>query len=428
MRSNRPILQVALDLLETDRAIEIAREAIEGGAEWIEAGTPLIKSEGMDAVRRLRETFREKTIVADMKTQDTGAIEVEMASKSGADIVILLGTADDATVKDAIRAARKYGTRLMADLIGTKTPIERAKELEELGIDYINLHTGIDQQMTGETPLELLKKIDLSIPIAIAGGIDKETAAEAVTYGASIIIVGGNITRSKNVTESTKEIIQAMKRPRPPTRPKKDLHEEIIHLLKSTSTPHISDAMHRKGVMQKIKPMTPKRKMAGRAVTVQTFEGDWAKPVEAIERANPGDIIVIYNGSEEIAPWGELATMSALNRGIAGVVIDGAVRDIDDIQELELPVFAVNTVPNAGEPKGMGEINVEIRCGGERVQPGDYIVGDENGVVVIPQKRAYEIARRAMEVLKTEKRIKEEIKRGKTLSQVLKLEQWEKKQ
>jgi len=121
---NQPILQVALDLLETGRAIEIAREAIEGGAEWIEAGTPLIKSEGMDAVRKLRDSFPEKTIVADMKTQDTGAIEVEMASKSGADIIIILGTADDATVKDAIRAARKYGTKLMADLISTKNPLE----------------------------------------------------------------------------------------------------------------------------------------------------------------------------------------------------------------------------------------------------------------------------------------------------------------
>ena len=427
MIPNRPILQVALDLLEIDRAIEIAREAIEGGAEWIEAGTPLIKSKGMDAVRKLRDAFPEKTIIADMKTQDTGAIEVEMASKSGADIITILGTADDTTVKDAIRAARKYGTKIMADLISTKNPIKRAKELEELGIDYINLHTGIDQQMTGETPLNLLKEIDLRTPIAIAGGIDRETAAEAVYHGASIIIVGGTITRSKDVTESTKEIIQAMKTPQPPSKRKRDLHDEIIDLLKNTSTPNISDAMHHKGVMRKIKPVTPCQKIRGRAVTVQTFEGDWAKPVEAIERAESGEIIVIYNASRYIALWGELATLSAINKGIAGVVIEGAVRDIDDIRKLKFPIFASNTVPNAGEPKGMGEINTEITCGGQTVRPGDYIAGDENGVVVIPQERAYEIARRAIEVSKTEKRIKEEIKRGKTLSQVLKLEEWEKK-
>jgi 3-hexulose-6-phosphate synthase/6-phospho-3-hexuloisomerase len=206
-----------------------------------------------------------------------------------------------------------------------------------------------------------------------------------------------------------------------------DLNLEIIRLLKSNSTSNISDAMHRKGAMHNIKSMVQGQKMAGPAVTVQNFEGDWAKPVEAIDAAKPGDVIVIYNGSEHVAPWGELATLSCINKGIAGVVIDGAVRDIDDIRALGFPVFARNTVPNAGEPKGMGEINVEITCGGQTIRPGDYIMGDDNGVVVIPKERAYEVARRAVEVSKTEKRIREEIKRGKTLSQVLYLEKWERK-
>jgi 3-hexulose-6-phosphate synthase/6-phospho-3-hexuloisomerase len=169
-------------------------------------------------------------------------------------------------------------------------------------------------------------------------------------------------------------------------------------------------------------------KMVGKAVTVQSFAGDWAKPVEAIDHAGGGDVIVINNeGSTDIAAWGELATMSALSRGIEGVVIDGAVRDIDDIRKLPLPVFARAVVPNAGEPKGFGEINCEIRCGGQMVRPGDWIVGDESGVVVIPKERAYEIARRAREVKKTEERVREEIKRGSTLSKISDLVKWEKK-
>ena len=80
----KPILQVALDVLEIDRALQIAKEAIEGGADWIEAGTPLIKSEGMDAIRKLKEAFPGYVILADMKTMDTGAMEVEMAAKAGA--------------------------------------------------------------------------------------------------------------------------------------------------------------------------------------------------------------------------------------------------------------------------------------------------------------------------------------------------------
>jgi 3-hexulose-6-phosphate synthase/6-phospho-3-hexuloisomerase len=148
--------------------------------------------------------------------------------------------------------------------------------------------------------------------------------------------------------------------------------------------------------------------------------------VEAIDLAGPGDVLVIYNGSNFIAPWGGLATLSCKIKGIEGAVIDGAVRDVNEIREMNYPIFSSGITPNAGDPKGMGEINSEITCGGQAVKPGDYIVGDESGVVVIPKERAYEIARRAKEVEKTESRLYEEIKRGSTLSQVTKLKKWEK--
>ena len=90
------------------------------------------------------------------------------------------------------------------------------------------------------------------------------------------------------------------------------------------------------------------------------------------------------DGCVHVAPWGELATLSCIQRGIAGVVIDGAARDIDDIRAMKFPLFARAVVPNAGEPKGFGEINAEIQCCGQYIRPGDWIVGDESGVVVIP--------------------------------------------
>lgn len=423
----KPVLQVALDVLETERAIQIAKEAIDGGADWIEAGTPLIKSEGMDALRKLKAAFPGRVILADMKTVDTGAMEVEMAAKAGADIVILLGSADDSTIQDAIRSARKYGVKIMADLISAGSPVKRAKELAELGIDYINIHVGIDQQMMGEDPLSILKLLKINVPIAVAGGIDAKSAAEAVLSGAGIIIVGGNIVRSSNVTASARAIRESLDMPQVSIEPEKSIDEKTIELLKLVSTPNVSDAMHRKGAMKNIHSICQGTKAVGRAVTVQTFPGDWAKSVEAINVAGPGDVIVINNNSAHVAPWGELATLSSINKGVAGVVIDGAVRDVDDIRRLNFPVFATSIVPNAGEPKGFGEINAEIQCGGQTVKPGDFIVGDDNGVVVIPGERAYEIARRGAEVEKNERRIRDEIKRGKTLSEVLYLEKWEKK-
>jgi 3-hexulose-6-phosphate synthase / 6-phospho-3-hexuloisomerase len=424
------VLQVALDILELKRALQIAQESFEGGADWIEVGTPLIKSEGMQAVRSMRDYFPDSIIVADMKVADTGTMEVEMAAKAGADIVCILADADDSVIAEAVRASRLYGIRIMADLINVKDPTGRAGELEAMGVDIICAHAGIDQQMTGRNSLELLASLSgqVHIPLAVAGGIDAAGAGEAVRYGADIVIVGGWITRSADVTGSTKRIRSELDNPSIKPVEKKSPDEEIRAILLQVSAPNVSDAMHRKGAMSGIVSICGNVKMVGRAVTVQTFGGDWAKPVEAIDVARKDEVVVINNdGVTHIAPWGELATLSCVKKGIAGAVIDGAVRDVDDIRDMKFPLFARAVVPNAGEPKGFGEINTEIQCCGQSVRPGDWITGDESGVVVIPVERAYEIARRALEIKKNEERIREEIRRGSTLSEVTELIKWEKK-
>ena len=425
-----PVLQVALDLLELPRALAIAGEAVAGGADWIEAGTPLIKSEGMAAVRALAGRFPGREIVADMKVADTGTLEVEMAAKAGATIVCVLADADDAVIEEAVRAARLYGVRIMADLISVADPVPRAQRLAELGVDILNCHVGIDQQMIGRSSVALVEEIAgaTSLPLAVAGGLDAGTAAEAASHGAEIVIVGGAIVRSADPAAKTREVRAALASGERPARTARSPNEEIRALFATVSAPNVTDAMHRKGAMTGVAPLQPGLRMAGPAVTVQTFAGDWAKPVEAIDAARPGDVLVINNdGGTHVAPWGELATLSAKTRGLSGVVIDGPARDVDDIRRMDLPLFCRGSCPNAGEPKGFGEINAEIRCAGQTVRPGDWIVGDESGVVVVPRERAYEIARRAVMVRETEERIREEIRRGSTLAEVSELLKWEKK-
>ena len=382
----------------------------------------------MDAVREMKKALPGVRIVADMKTVDTGAMELEMAAKAGADIVAMLATSDNATIEDAMRAARKYGVEIMMDLLTVPDPVKRSRELEALGVDYICVHVGIDQQMTGRDTIDFLRDIvkEVATPVAAAGGIDALTGAEAVASGAAIVIVGGSIVRSADVTGSARKIREAIDHAQSQGGAKVSREEEMIAIFREVSSCNISDAMHRKGAMKGILPINLGTKIVGRAVTVQTFAGDWAKPVEAIDLAGPGDVLVIYNGSNFIAPWGGLATLSCKIKGIEGAVIDGAVRDVDEIRAMNYPIFSSGITPNAGDPKGMGEINSEITCAGQAVKPGDYIVGAESGVVVVPKERAYEIARRAKEVEKTESRLYEEIRRGSTLSQVAKLKKWEK--
>ena len=155
------VTQLALDFLNLKRAIKVADEAYRAGITWIEAGTPLIKSEGLDAVRELRKRFPKATIIADMKTMDVGRIETEAAGKAGADIACVLAAASDSTIKECVEAGRNYGLKIEADLIGIKDKnlVRRAKEVEALGVDYIGIHLAIDEQMRGKDPFSFLKEI-----------------------------------------------------------------------------------------------------------------------------------------------------------------------------------------------------------------------------------------------------------------------------
>jgi len=423
------VLQVALDMENLKRAVQIANEAVKGGADWVEAGTPLIKSEGMNAVRELRRTFPKKVIVADMKTVDVGRFETEMAAKSGADVICVLGTADDGTIKESVKAGRQYGIKIMVDLFGVSDKMKRAKEVEKIGVDYVCVHTSIDEQMRGKIVFDDVKNISkaVSIPVAVAGGINSENVLSALKSGADIVIVGGAITKEKNVTNAARRIKKAIKEKKiVKSKIKKYTEKDLYKVFSKVSTPNISDAMHRKGAMNGIMPLKKGYKVVGNALTVKTMDGDWAKTVEAIEEAKEGDVIVIDAGGGNTAVWGELASWSCKMKKISGAVIDGAVRDVDDIVKMDFPVFAKNIASNAGEPKGYGEIGIEIVCGGQNVRNGDWVVGDDSGVVVVPKESAVEIGNRALDVMEKENRIREEIKRGSVLSVVMELEKWEK--
>ena len=127
------------------------------------------------------------------------------------------------------------------------------------------------------------------------------------------------------------------------------------------------------------------------------------------------------------ALWGELATYSAIQRKLAGVVIHGAIRDTPEIRKLGFPAWATHIVPHAGEPKGFGEEQVAIRIGGFLIEPGDWIVADDDGVVTLPKAHAVEMANRAMDVLEKENRVRREIvDEGRTLADVIELYKWEK--
>lgn len=426
------LLQLALDHVDLHRALKAAEEGVRGGARLLEVGTPLLKAEGLAAVRALRLAFPALPIVCDAKTMDAGRLEMESAAKAGATIATVLGVASDSTILECIEAGQNVGVKVLVDLLGCPDPVARARFAEAAGADLVNVHCPIDEQVRGGDPFTVLKAVRAAVrlKVSVAGGLTAKTAPRAVAAGADVVIVGGAITKARDAEAATREIVEAMRSGVAGTSEvaeRASTDEAMRRVLLDVSVANISDAMHRAPCWSGLKVLHPGRRIAGPAVTVKTLPGDWAKPVEAIDVCRPGDVLVVDSGGVPPAVWGELATHSARQKGLAGVVVLGAVRDTRDIAAIDLPVFAKATCPHAGEPKGFGEIGVTLRVDGIECRPGDWVVADEDGAIVVPQGRALEVANRAMYCLEAENRIRSEIHAGSTLAQVVDLYKWEKK-
>ena len=186
-----------------------------------------------------------------------------------------------------------------------------------------------------------------------------------------------------------------------------------------------ADVMYRTGVMSSsIKPAF-KGKAVGHAITVQLSKGDLVDPLKALEMGQSGDIIVVDAGGDtETSVCGGLMGGLAKNRGIRGMVIDGAGRDIDELEDIGWPIWTKAIVPRGthtmfSNRKEELSINVPIACGGIIVSPGDFIVADTIGVTVVPLSRAVEVLTAAKEQADREQKTREWVAKGKTVEDLL---------
>lgn len=193
--------------------------------------------------------------------------------------------------------------------------------------------------------------------------------------------------------------------------------KELVKKFKGYPTGNVVDAMDRTGAMNyKIKPVDSSMKMVGVALTVKARPCDNLIIYKALEMAEDGDVLVITNGEYTGAStWGDLTSMIGAQKKIAGMVTDGLIRDIQGISEVGLPVYAQGSSPNSPFKDGPGEINFTISCGGVVVNPGDIIVGDRDGIVVVPREIAEEVAAKLPAIAEKEEKIVKDIKSGKLI-------------
>jgi 3-hexulose-6-phosphate synthase/6-phospho-3-hexuloisomerase len=195
-----PIVQISIDVTTLEEALDLARGAVRAGVDWLEAGTPLILAEGLHAVAAFRKEYPEVPIVADLKTMDGAGLEAEMMFKAGANMTVVMGQAHDASIIEQVKMAKRYGCKVMCDVMLCPDKPGRARQAQELGVDYIIVHTGFDERnmIPGLSPLDDLPAVlaAVDIPVQAVGGLSVDQAIQTLELGAQIVVFGAPLVIS----------------------------------------------------------------------------------------------------------------------------------------------------------------------------------------------------------------------------------------
>jgi 3-hexulose-6-phosphate synthase len=204
-------LQVAMDVLTTDDALALAGK-VAPHVDIIELGTPLIKAEGLRAVTAIKKAHPDKIVFADLKTMDAGELEADIAFSAGADLVTVLGTAGNSTIVGAVAAAKKHNKGIVVDLIGVSDKAARAREVIELGAEFVEMHAGLDEQAEEGFTLDTLLSAGESaqVPFSVAGGVSIATIAAVQKAGADVAVAGGAIYSADDPAAAAAELRAAI--------------------------------------------------------------------------------------------------------------------------------------------------------------------------------------------------------------------------
>ncbi len=195
----KTIVQISLDFISIPKALETARLAVRSGVDWLEAGTPLIISEGMNAIRALRAEFPSVPIVADLKAMDGGWLETQLVARAGATHVVVMERAHPETIKAAVQAAKDFGVKVMGDNLAAEDRVAAAKRLEDLGCDFVIHHIGYDERRglaaMGKpypSPLDQLREVvaGVQVPVQAVSGLSIEQAIRTPEFGARLVVLG----------------------------------------------------------------------------------------------------------------------------------------------------------------------------------------------------------------------------------------------
>ena len=194
------IIQISIDVIDLDEAVALARASVQAGVDWLEVGTPLVLSDGLRGVRAFRSEFPDTPIVVDLKTMDGAGLEAEMMFKAGGNMVVVMGQAHDASIIEQVKMAKRHDGKVMCDVMLCPDKPRRARQAQDMGVDYIIVHTGFDERnmIKGLSPLDDLPGVlaAVDIPVQAVGGLSVPQAIETLRMGAQIVVFGAPLVIS----------------------------------------------------------------------------------------------------------------------------------------------------------------------------------------------------------------------------------------
>lgn len=204
-------LQVAIDLLTTEDALALAAK-VAPYVDIIELGTPLIKNMGSAVITAMKNAHPDKLVFADLKTADAGELEADIAFKAGADLVTVMGAAGNATIIGAVKAAKAHNKGVVVDTIGYPDRVKRAQEVTALGVEFVELHAGLDEQWTAGYSIQVLidEAAKVGVPVSVAGGVNIDNVTAVVKAGAIVVVAGAAIYGAEDPAAAAKALREAI--------------------------------------------------------------------------------------------------------------------------------------------------------------------------------------------------------------------------
>ena len=214
MNIKAPVIQIALDYPTIEEAIAMAKIGIEAGVDLLEIGTPLIVSQGVETVGKLKRAYPSYPVLADYKTMDSGGKNNRLTHQQGGQFMTICGNAPDETVQAGVAAAKETGVWVVVDLIGSKAVAARTRQCESWGVDMIYLHYGADQRRADASrdSVQWLAETQKAVKIPIGvGTFGAEDAVRAVSMGAELVAIGHPVISGANPLEALTDYCKRVK-------------------------------------------------------------------------------------------------------------------------------------------------------------------------------------------------------------------------